>query len=189
MCRECYGPMRSESLELVGKHKKKRRRSSVGEVPCSDTGCFERIKGTGLTLDLGDSDPRSDAGTENDHSLNCQKQEYNMKSKLAAVLCTFTCMSVHASDSLPKFYDNISISGIETWPNAANPTYGYTVKMNNNLSTTGCTSSTVFSVLSGEFQDETLSVLLAAMVSGKQIRIRVAECSDRPLVDRVEIKN
>jgi hypothetical protein len=98
-------------------------------------------------------------------------------------------MHVSAADTLPKFYSDISISGIETWPDATNPTYGFMVKMTNNLLGPGCASSGVFSVKSGNFHDQTLSVLLAAMVANKKIRIRVYECSDRPLVDRVEIIN
>jgi hypothetical protein len=108
---------------------------------------------------------------------------------LFIVITSLVSISATAADTLPKFYGNISISGIETWPNATNPTYGFMVKMTSNLSGPGCGSSGVFSVKSGDFHDQTLSVLLAAMMANKKIRVRVYECSDRPLVDRVEIIN
>ena len=105
-------------------------------------------------------------------------------------LALFFCTPIAiAADDLPKFYDDISISGIEMWPDASNPTYSFMVRMTENLLGPGCTSAGVFSVKSGEFQQETLSVLLAAMMGNKKINIRVYECSDRPLVDRVEIVN
>ena len=93
----------------------------------------------------------------------------------------------NAADSLPRFYSNIEIVGIETWPDASNPTYGYMIRMEKDLNGPGCSSSNVFSVKAGEFQSDTLSILLSAMMADKKIRVRVYECSDRPLVDRVEI--
>ncbi len=105
------------------------------------------------------------------------------------VLFLFSCVHANAADTLPKFYGDITISGIESWPNATNATYAFTVRMTNSLTGPGCGSSTVFTVKPGDFQDQTLSILLAAMIANKKIRVRVYECSDRALVDRVEIVN
>ena len=58
--------------------------------------------------------------------------------------------------------------GIETWPNATNLTYGFMVKITSSLSSTGCGSSNRFSVKYGDFQDQTLSILLAAMMANKK---------------------
>ena len=111
-----------------------------------------------------------------------------MKNIITIASSLFLACVCQAQDSLPKFYDNISLIGIETWPNAGNPDYGYMVRMSDSLPSTGCSSSSVFSVKAGDFHKETLSVLLAALAADKEIRIRVLECTDRPIVDRVEIK-
>jgi len=95
----------------------------------------------------------------------------------------------YASDSLPMFYDNISISGIESWPDAPDKTSGFMVRMTAPLTGPGCDNTTIFSVKGGDYQGQTLSILLAVMMANKKIRIRVSECSDRSLVDRVEIIN
>ena len=91
--------------------------------------------------------------------------------------------------ALPTFYSNLKVKQIETWPNASNPQYGYTVILTSSMPNTGCPNSDRFSVEAGDFQEESLSVLLAAMMANKEIRVRVARCTDRPIVDRVGILN
>ena len=84
------------------------------------------------------------------------------------VLFLFSCFHASVADTLPKFDSDTTISGIETWPNATNLTYGFMVKITSSLSSTGCGSSNRFSVKYGDFQDQTLSILLAAMMANKK---------------------
>jgi len=95
----------------------------------------------------------------------------------------------NARAELPLFVENLTIKTIETWPNSTNPESGYTVVLNSSMIGTGCSNSDRFSVEAGDFQDDSLSVLLAAMISGKNIHVRVSKCTDRPVVDRVGINN
>jgi len=106
---------------------------------------------------------------------------------LGLCICGISALSFGA-DTLPKFYDNLVVTGIESWPDAGDPTYGFMVRIDGGLSTTGCGSNTVFSVKSGDFQDASLSLLLTALASDKKIKVRVLHCTDRPIVDRVELK-
>lgn len=107
--------------------------------------------------------------------------------KILFILSILAASQSYAADSFPKFYSDLTITGIETWPNATDPTYGFMVRVQSGLEGTGCTSPTVFSVKTGDYQDHAMTVLLTALTAGKKVRVRVTECSDRPLVDRVEI--
>jgi hypothetical protein len=69
----------------------------------------------------------------------------------------FSCFHANEADTLPKFYSDITISGIETWPNATNPTYGFMVKITSSLFRTGCGSSNRFSVKYGDFKTKHLA--------------------------------
>ena len=101
----------------------------------------------------------------------------------------FLISGLSLADTLPSFYSDIGILEIESWPNASNPTYSYMVRMDKSLSATGCSSPNVFSVKAGDYHEQSLSILLAAMMSVKKVKIRVVECTDRPIVDRVAIIN
>ncbi|KZN48586.1 hypothetical protein [Pseudoalteromonas luteoviolacea] len=91
--------------------------------------------------------------------------------------------------NLPTLYSELTIKLIETWPNATSPEYGYTVILNEQMPNTGCSNNDRFVVEAGDFQDDTLSILLSAMMANKKIHVRVARCTDRPVVDRVAILN
>ena len=89
--------------------------------------------------------------------------------------------------ALPTFYDDLTISKIETWPNAPTQLDSYTVYLAAPLVGTGCINRDLLAVEAGDYHAATLSVLLAAQASGKKIRVRVSRCTDRPVVDRVAI--
>ena len=91
----------------------------------------------------------------------------------------FLVSGLSVADTLPRFYSQIGIVEIESWPNASNPTYSYMVRVDKSLSETGCESAHVFSVKAGEYHEQSLSILLAAMMSGKNVKIRVVECTVR----------
>ncbi|EGU58999.1 hypothetical protein VINI7043_21121 [Vibrio nigripulchritudo ATCC 27043] len=91
-----------------------------------------------------------------------------MFKKILLSLILMTSSYTYAADTLPKFYSDISISGIESWPNATDQTYAFMVRMMTPLTGPGCGSNTVFSVKAGNHQDQTLSILLAAMMANKK---------------------
>lgn len=108
--------------------------------------------------------------------------------KVINFLCVIIVLAIsNQAYALPTFYSGLVIDSIETWPNAPAAQHGYTVYLTSNIPNTGCTNGNIFSVEPGDFHQATLSILLAAMAANKKIKVRVARCSDRPVVDRVSI--
>jgi|GEM_PF-5449901 len=98
-------------------------------------------------------------------------------------------ISSWTSLSLAAFHYNLTIKDIEMFPSPPNASHGYTVHLTENLTGTGCANPDIFIVQGGSFHDETLSVLLAAMMGNKKIYVRISSCTDRPVADRVGISN
>lgn len=98
--------------------------------------------------------------------------------------------------AFPATYSNLEIYYIEMWPDAPTVQSSYTVKLKNNIQDSDghnvCGNPNLLTVKAGadaSFHAQTLSVLLAAQMAGKKINVRVSECTDRPVVDRVSITN
>ena len=97
-------------------------------------------------------------------------------------------LSMSASFSpAATFYYDLTIKNIEMFPSPPSASHGYTVHLTADLPGTGCANPSIFMVQSGSFHDETLSVLLAAMMGNKKIYVRISSCTDRPVADRVGI--
>lgn len=97
-----------------------------------------------------------------------------------------TCFSV-PSLALPTYYYNLDIKDIVLTPNPVSQTHGYTIHLKENLTGTGCGYPGSISVKAGNFHSEILSVLMAAMMGNKKIFLRISNCTDRPVADRVGI--
>ncbi|KJZ09601.1 hypothetical protein TW85_21930 [Marinomonas sp. S3726] len=108
--------------------------------------------------------------------------------KFMKYLC-IVVVSFWANFASAAFYYDLTIKNIEMFPNPPNSSHGYTVHLTSDLPGTGCANPSIFIVQGGSFHDETLSVLLAAMMGNKKIYVRISSCTDRPVADRVGISN
>lgn len=116
-----------------------------------------------------------------------------MKRYLIGNFIFFTCVislskAVSAVEVPATFYDNLTIAEISSWPNTTYPDQSITVRLQQNIPMAGCNNTNLFAIKAGDYQQQSLSLLLAAFMSGnKKVKIRVVECTDRPMVDRVSI--
>ena len=122
-------------------------------------------------------------------SINNHEREMIEMKVITIIFYLFFLLLPLPALALPAFYSDLEIKDIEVWPNAPSEIFSYTVILANPVTGTGCSNEHLLLVKDGPYHKDALSILLAAQMSGKKIKVRVSECADRPVVDRVQIIN
>lgn len=80
----------------------------------------------------------------------------------------------------------VQIYKLEVWP--SNTGSGrYAAFISPGVPAAGCTYNNIFYVEDGPGADAAYSTLLAAVMAGKQVEVRLSECAYGPIADRVRV--
>ena len=106
--------------------------------------------------------------------------------EMRILLFLFTLLSFHAFAAFPITDHKVKITKLEVWPSNTGASR-YNAWVEGGIPNTGCASNVAFTIEAGPGADAAYSMLLAAMMAGKEVELHLTRCEYFVVADRVRI--